>query len=118
MSPPHCYPECANPPTTSICGTGVGDHADSWSFCPGRLLKFNSATGNGAKFKVFGLSPARTGDYVGTSIDLEKGEVRFYINGRDLGPAFTGLDFKDRSVYPAITLCKYQTCTLNFGTII
>ena len=95
---------------------GVGDSASSWGFCPGRLLKFNSADGKGVKIKVAGVKPARAGDCVGTSIDLAKGEVRFYLNGKDLGAAYTGLNFKDRSVYPALTICRYQICSLNFGT--
>ena len=42
------------------------------------------------------------GDVIGCALDLDSGVVSFARNGRDLGPAFTGV--RPLAYYPAVSL--------------
>jgi hypothetical protein len=83
-------------------GRGVGDDAKSWSWCMRRCQLFHgsaadvsarSATPSKALYAggAYGR-PVSTGERVGCSIDLERGDIRFYDNdGKDFGVAFRGV---------------------------
>ena len=56
----------------------------------------------------------RLGDVVGVLLDLDLLEMRFYLNGEDLGPAFS--DFSSAGkLYPALSLNVRQSVRVNFG---
>lgn len=55
----------------------------------------------------------RLGDTVGVLVDMDLLEMRFFLNGEDLGPAFE--DFSAYELHPALSLNVRQCVRLNFG---
>lgn len=53
------------------------------------------------------------GDVVGALLDTDLLEMRFFLNGEDLGPAFS--NFGSTDLYPAISLNVRQSVRVNFG---
>jgi hypothetical protein len=89
-----------------ICGQGVGDHMHSWAFDGLRSKKWNvSCDSYGRRWRI--------GDTVGVLVDMDLLEMRFYLNGEDLGPAFE--DFSSYELFPAFSLNVRQCIRLNFG---
>jgi len=78
-------------------GSGVGDHASSWAYDGWRQKKWNG----GGSVRYGGAAKWKIGDTVGCCVDVEGGTVRFYLNGQDLGVAYSGLKFRNNGVYPA-----------------
>ncbi|CAM9334966.1 unnamed protein product, partial [Ectocarpus sp. 12 AP-2014] len=87
-------------------GQGVGDHMHSWAF-------------DGFRQKRWCVSSApygerwRAGDVVGVLLDTSLQEMRFSLNGRDLGVAFAG--FEMGGLYPAASMNVGQGAHFNFG---
>lgn len=52
---------------------------------------------------------------VGVLADMDLLEMRFYLNGEDLGPAFE--DFSSFDIFPALSLNVRQCVRLNFGQV-
>jgi hypothetical protein len=50
---------------------------------------------------------------VGVLVDMDLMEIRFYLNGEDLGQAFE--DFSGYEIFPALSLNVRQSVRLNFG---
>jgi hypothetical protein len=89
-----------------VCGQGVGDHAHSWAWDGLRCKKWNvSCEPYGRRWKI--------GDIVGALIDMDLFEIRYYLNGEDLGQAFE--DFSGHDVFPALSLNVRHCVRLNFG---
>ena len=86
-------------------GEGLGDDVHSWAYDGLRQRKWNGANsvtyGEAAKWKA--------GDVVGCCIDIEGGSIRFLLNGKDLGEAYSGLKFRNNSIYPAGSFQGYGT---------
>ena len=80
-------------------GSGVGDHRNSWAYDAWRQKKWNG----GASVRYGGAAKWKAGDVVGCCVDVEGGSIKFYLNGTDLGVAFSGLSFHNNTVYPAGT---------------
>lgn len=57
------------------------------------------------------------GTTVTCALDLERGEIRYYQNGKDLGVAFTDLDVT-KTWYPAVSLSTGQECRFRFGGVL
>ena len=67
-----------------VRGQGVGDHAHSWAVDGFRQKRWClSSTTYGERWQ--------TGDVLGCLVDLDLNEMRFSLNGRDLGVAFRGV---------------------------
>lgn len=96
-------------------GQGVGDHVRSWAFDGLRRKKWNvTSEGYGRRWRV--------GDVVGALLDVGRKEMRFYINGEDLGLAFSNLELIDKGesgescgLRPAASLNTGQKAIFNFG---
>jgi hypothetical protein len=89
-----------------VCGQGVGDHVNSWAYDGLRMKKWNvSPDTYGKRWKL--------GDIVGVLVDMDLMEMRFYLNGEDLGAAFE--DFSSYDIFPALSLNVRQCVRLNFG---
>lgn len=89
-----------------ICGQGVGDHTHSWAYDGLRCKKWNvSCEAYGRRWRL--------GDTIGALIDMDLLEIRFYLNGEDLGQAFE--DFSGYDIFPALSLNVRQCVRLNFG---
>ncbi|PVU91592.1 hypothetical protein BB559_004061 [Furculomyces boomerangus] len=95
------------------CGKGVGDNFESASYDGFRAQKWHGLLSNsdyGNRWMI--------GDIISTTIDLAKGEVEFFRNGKSLGVAFGPSVSKtnpqmltlpsNRTWYPAITLSSNQ----------
>ncbi|KAJ3126866.1 hypothetical protein HK098_007070, partial [Nowakowskiella sp. JEL0407] len=54
------------------------------------------------------------GDTISTFLDLNKGTISFWRNGKDMGVAFTHIP-KNEEWYPAISLASGQACSVAFG---
>lgn len=89
-----------------VCGQGVGDHVHSWAYDGLRMKKWNvSCEPYGKRWHA--------GDVVGVLVDMDLLEMRFFLNGEDLGAAFD--DFSDHHLYPAISLNVRQSVRINCG---
>lgn len=88
---------------------GVGDTADSYAYDGNRVRKWNVAT------NAYGEAWL-TGDVIGCTIDLDRGHVGFYRNGRFLGDAFTDIRTGPGVAYfPAVSLAFSENLVANFG---
>lgn len=89
-----------------VCGQGIGDHPHSWAFDGFRTKKWNVSCENyGGRWHV--------GDVVGVLIDMDLLEMSFYLNGHDLGVAFSG--FHCDTIYPALSMNVRQAVRINYG---
>ena len=52
-------------------------------------------------------------DVVGVLVDMDLLEMKFFINGADMGPAFT--NFQSSGLFPAISLNVRQCLRVNYG---
>jgi hypothetical protein len=88
------------------CGQGTGDHVSSWAFDGLRSKKWNvSCEPYGKRW--------RQGDVIGVLADMDLQEMRYFINGEDLGAAF--VSFATNELFPALSLNVRQSVRVNFG---
>ena len=88
-------------------GQGVGDHPHSWAIDGYRCKKWNSSSDEYGK-------RWHAADVIGCLLDLDAMKMQFYLNGEDLGVAYT--DFhQSGGLYPAISLNMDQAARFNFG---
>lgn len=88
-------------------GQGVGDHLHSWAFDGMRTKKWNVACDSyGKRWRV--------GDIVGALIDMDLMEIRYFLNGEDLGQAFVNFP-SSQPIFPALSLNVRQTARVNIG---
>ncbi|KAL3667951.1 hypothetical protein V7S43_006828 [Phytophthora oleae] len=92
-------------------GQGVGDHANSWAFDGFRCKKWNvNSYDYGEQWK--------TGDVVGVLLDTERLDISYFLNGKCLGVAFSGISITATSrMCPAASLNVHQSAEFNFGTL-
>ncbi|TMW63295.1 hypothetical protein Poli38472_002236 [Pythium oligandrum] len=90
-------------------GQGVGDHVNSWAFDGFRRKKWNVSS--------YDYGEAwRSGDIVGVLLDSDRMELSYFLNGKFLGVAFSGLPMTPTSLmYPAASLNAEQAIQFNFG---
>ncbi|RCH80149.1 hypothetical protein CU098_004648, partial [Rhizopus stolonifer] len=93
-------------------GKGVGDDVHSFGYDGSRAKKWHGKYSN-MRTTSYGMI-WHEGDTVTCAIDLDEGEVRYYLNGADMGVAFFGIAI-NRSWYPAVSLATGQQCKLQFG---
>ena len=88
-------------------GQGVGDHPHSWALDGYRCKKWNSSSSDyGVRW--------RNGDVVGCLINLDALQMRFTINGKDLGIAYNTIHSVG-GLYPAASFNMHQAARFNFG---
>jgi len=91
---------------------GIGDDRESWSYELRRGIKWYD------NYPVsYGEPPSKSGNVsnvLGCALDLDHGEMSFYLNGKSFGVAFSNIDVK-KEFCPAISLTSGQQCHLNFG---
>jgi len=90
-------------------GNGVGDDKYSWAYDGHRLKKWNAGSEN------YTTKRWHPGDIVGCALDLDVpgGEMRFFLNGRDLGVAFTNFEI-GAGLTPALSISGNESVTLHF----
>lgn len=88
---------------------GVGDSDNSYAYDGKRIMMWNNGSINYGEAWV-------PGDIIGCGINLDKGEVSFWRNGRPLGVASSTVTVKPGIAYfPALSLSHAERCRLNFG---
>ncbi|CAO3594534.1 unnamed protein product [Absidia cylindrospora] len=92
-------------------GSGVGDDEYSYGYDGCRCKKWHGRhrmrkTNYGKTWQV--------GDIITCALDLDRGEIKYYQNGDDLGVAFTKVD-PTQHWYPAVSLSTGQECEFLFG---
>ncbi|ORZ25937.1 SPRY domain-domain-containing protein [Absidia repens] len=92
-------------------GSGVGDDEYSYGYDGCRCKKWHGRhrmrkTNYGKTWQV--------GDVITCALDLDRGEIKYYQNGDDLGVAFTKVD-PTQHWYPAVSLSTGQECEFLFG---
>ncbi|KAG5178333.1 concanavalin A-like lectin/glucanase domain-containing protein, partial [Tribonema minus] len=89
-----------------VLGRGVGDHPHSWAYDGYRRKRWCvESAPYGGRWQA--------GDTVGVLLDADLLEMRFYLNGEDLGVAFVG--FQADGIFPAASLNVGQSARFNFG---
>ena len=94
----------------SSTGDGCGDDAHSWSYDGMRLKKWHAGA------HAYSSSRWNVGDVVGCAIDLDAdggAELKFYLNGEDLGVAFRHVQI-GAGLLPAASLSHGESCTFVF----
>ncbi|XP_064637619.1 uncharacterized protein LOC135493903 [Lineus longissimus] len=92
-------------------GLGVGDDKRSVAFDGERCKKWNGPLTEQLD-NVYG-EPWKDGDTI-SCLMSDKGDVIYWLDGKDLGIAFTGLD-PQYTWYPAASLATDQCVEFNFG---
>jgi hypothetical protein len=88
-------------------GQGVGDHPHSWALDGYRCKKWNSSSSDyGVRWRV--------GDVIGCLANLDSLQMRFTLNGKDLGVAYNTLHSVG-GIYPAASFNMQQAARFNFG---
>ena len=96
---------------------GVGDDSHSWSFDGHRCRTYH---GSGASWGSFG-ERWKAGDVVGCTVNIDKGVVKYSLNGdwggpmSKMGVAFEGITF-DSFLRPAISCQRPGQFRLNMGS--
>mmetsp|Transcript_12917 Transcript_12917/g.16304 ORF Transcript_12917/g.16304 Transcript_12917/m.16304 type:complete len:657 (-) Transcript_12917:288-2258(-) len=112
----------------STTGDGVGDDVHSWAYDGMRQLKWNGAedqTGDkGHPPEAYGKA-WKAGDVVGCLLDLDAREMKFTLNGKDLGVAFENLPIAESisgtgesteiGFFPAFSLEEGEALLINVG---
>lgn len=93
-----------------VQGQGVGDHASSWAFDGYRCKKWNvSSSDYGEAW--------RAEDVIGVLLDTDRMELSFFLNGKFLGVAFSGIPMTQTSrMCPAASINVDQAAQFNFGS--
>ncbi|XP_020289917.1 E3 ubiquitin-protein ligase RNF123 isoform X2 [Pseudomyrmex gracilis] len=90
---------------------GVGDTPNSYAYDGNRVRKWNVST------HKYG-EPWLTGDIIGCTLNMDKGTIYFYRNGRSLGRAFENVPMGAGIAYfPTVSLALNENLTANFGSI-
>jgi hypothetical protein len=92
-------------------GLGVGDDMNSYAYDGARCRKWNGP-----------ILSLKGGPYgylweegnVVSCLLYSIGAIAYWLNGEDLGIAFTGLELNE-AWYPALSLSSEQECIVNFG---
>ena len=95
----------------SEAGEGVGDCSHSWAYDGWRLLKWNGSSAEwGAKWSV--------GDTVGCALDMENGEMSFFLNGYsqeiNMGLAFHNFNYFG-GLFPCLSYNRSEKCSFIFN---
>ncbi|ETN22759.1 hypothetical protein PPTG_02593 [Phytophthora nicotianae INRA-310] len=92
-------------------GQGVGDHTNSWAYDGFRCKKWNvNSYDYGEQWK--------TDDVVGVLLDTDRMELSYFLNGKFLGVAFSGIPITSSSrMCPAASLNVQQSAEFHFGTL-
>lgn len=95
--------------TTFNTQNGVGDDSTSYAYDGYRVKKWNKEPLDfGEAWSV--------GDIIGTLIDFDRREIKFWRNCKCLGRAFVNIKKGPNVVYfPAISMQRGQRCVFNFG---
>jgi hypothetical protein len=110
--------------TTAYATLGADPQGDSYAFhaphanylhrgvqvIPTPLDASDARGGRGARVHV----GAGGKSVVGVSLDLENGEIMYFINGTPVGIAFSGID-SSVALYPAILIARNTQVEVNFG---
>ena len=93
-------------------GRYVGETAQSWSYYGyNPPYKYHAGAGNA----YGGALGAQVGAVVGVALDMDAGTLQFFLDGADLGVAYTGLSGVMYAMFSGASPSAYETITANFG---
>ena len=88
---------------------GVGDDETPYSYDGFRVKKWNKSSQKYGEAWV-------AGDIIGTMIDFEKKEIKYWRNEKFLGVAFADIGVgPNKAYFPAISLSGGERIVFNFG---
>jgi hypothetical protein len=90
---------------------GCGSDQDSWGWDGSQQKTFTDEKKNSTG-KTYG-EYWNANDIIGTSIDFDLNEIRYYKNGKDMGVAFRANKFP--ALHPCISFYRGCQMTVNFG---
>jgi len=88
---------------------GVGNDPNSWGFDGTEQSSFHGNT-SGNYYGNFWCQ----GDVVGVVLDCDLKMISYFINGEDMGPAFTNVQLGE-GLIPALSVNRNQSVFVNFG---
>ena len=92
---------------------GTDDY--SWCFNGTELLHNNEAV----QQDYYEQNLWRNGDAIGCGVDIDKGTIKYYIKGRDIGMTFENIKFdKNDPICPAVQFHRINVLILNLKKII
>jgi len=95
-------------------GLGVGDCINSYAVDLYRLVKWHGNEERSEGMPYGGNKKWKVGDVIQCYVDLEKKNMSFGINGKNLGLAFPNVDVGE-GLYPAFSAGTEEECKFNFG---
>eukprot|EP01135_Chromosphaera_perkinsii_P002552 Nk52_evm68s224 gene=Nk52_evmTU68s224 len=93
-------------------GIGVGDDVLSYAYDGARCRAWHGPVYSSGQ-STYG-EEWKKGDIVSCLFDVTKGEISFWLNGVDLGVAFTNVDNTKRW-HPAVSVANQQQCRFRFS---
>jgi hypothetical protein len=93
---------------------GVGDDDSSYAYDGNRLVTWHKYSESEISKKFGELWDI--GDIIGVCIDLDRGSICFYQNGKFLGEAYNDVEIgPNKAYFPGISMVKGQRVEFNFG---
>ena len=90
---------------------GVGDDIHSFGYDGFRLSCWNEKDNSYGKVWDYG-------DIIGVCLDLDKGQIEFYQNGKKLGIAVKNIEYgmsRGIAYFPGLSFSESEKCAFNFG---
>ena len=84
----------------------------SWSFQPMLGIVNSHEAPDGKKYCSEHVSKLQDGDRLGMLVDLDSGNISYFLNGRDLGVAFK--DLEEESMLPCVSIRDKIRVLLRF----
>jgi len=91
---------------------GVGSDGDSWGWDGSKNQKYHDEKKDDST-KTYGQN-WNSGEIVGCSLDFDAQEIKYYINGRDLGVAFKNVKTLN-PLLPCLSVYRNTELELNLG---
>lgn len=93
-----------------VVGRCVADmQGQSWSMNSSDCSKWNRGMS-----QVYGSVPVATGEVVGVFLDFSTSQLKYSVNGRELGVAFSDLP-NGTTLFPTFSLETQAVVRVNFG---
>lgn len=89
---------------------GVGDDLKSYAFDGYRYCTWHKTSHHYGCIWDYG-------DVIGVCIDMDKGTIEYFINGKSLGIAFKNIHTGNIALFPGLSFGLGEKCFFNFGSI-
>eukprot|EP01083_Nonionella_stella_P304217 1056297_1 len=69
---------------------------------------------NGKQNEAFNEVFWERGDTICCAIDIDQGEISYYLNGHFIGKAFANITFKTKRLFPVVSMFNNQRIEMRF----